>query len=238
MTVRQSVKEGQGATSQPEKKRKAMTDRTPSTAISCVRPGLKEFSLQIIVLSAIDINVTKEGQSLHTFLIADNTACIEFTVWKELGELIKPGDILKLTNCYCNFFKKRLRVYLFGKSGKIQRIGEFTMLFNEDLNMSNVEWRSVEQTKKKALAGGVNSGNNMKKKPEGNVIGEFELFIPVTMIVAGYSQFAENFSKWLMTDAAKGIFVYFYACDNENGISWCPDCQKCKLKHGSVLLPQ
>lgn len=72
---------------------------------------------------------------VRTLKVADSTACINLSVWDEPGHVIVPGDIIKLTKGYAAIWRQCLTLYS-GKNGDIQKIGEFCMTFNEQLNMS------------------------------------------------------------------------------------------------------
>lgn len=56
-------------------------------------------------------------------------------MWDEPGKLLQPGDIVRLTKGYASIWRQSLTLYA-GKNGEILKIGEFCMLFNEQLNMS------------------------------------------------------------------------------------------------------
>jgi len=40
---------------------------------------------------------TKDGNTAHKFKVADRTGSIDLTVWNDIGEAIKCGDIIRLT---------------------------------------------------------------------------------------------------------------------------------------------
>ena len=40
---------------------------------------------------------TKDGHGVRSCKVADKSACINMSVWDELGRIIQPGDMLKLT---------------------------------------------------------------------------------------------------------------------------------------------
>lgn len=79
--------------------------------------------------------VTKENRVVRTFKVGDPTACINVSVWDEPGNLLVPGDIVRLTKGYAAIWRHCLTLYS-GKNGDIHKIGEFCMNFNEHLNMS------------------------------------------------------------------------------------------------------
>lgn len=72
---------------------------------------------------------------MRTFKVGDPTACINVSVWDEPGNLLVPGDIVRLTKGYAAIWRQCLTLYS-GKNGDILKIGDFCMTFNENLNMS------------------------------------------------------------------------------------------------------
>lgn len=103
--------------------------------IKDMRPGLKNINVIFIVLDVGHATVTKENREVRTFKVADQTACINASVWDEAGQLLVPGDIVKLTKGYVSIWRNCLTLYT-SKGGDLQKIGEFCMVFNEQLNMS------------------------------------------------------------------------------------------------------
>lgn len=79
--------------------------------------------------------VTKENRVVRTFKVGDPTACVNVSVWDEPGNLLVPGDIVRLTKGYAAIWRHCLTLYS-GKNGEIHKIGEFCMNFNEHLNIS------------------------------------------------------------------------------------------------------
>lgn len=103
--------------------------------IKDIRPGLKNLNVVFIVLEVGHPTVTKENREVRTCKVADSTACINVSIWDEPGQLLVPGDIVRLTKGYASIWRNCLTLYS-GKNGDIQKIGEFCMVFNEQLNMS------------------------------------------------------------------------------------------------------
>lgn len=56
-------------------------------------------------------------------------------MWDEPGKLLVPGDIVRLTKGYASLWRQCLTLYS-GKNGDISKIGDFCLVFNEQLNMS------------------------------------------------------------------------------------------------------
>ncbi|KAH8255750.1 hypothetical protein KR038_010005 [Drosophila bunnanda] len=104
-------------------------------AIKDIKPGLKNINVIFIVLEVGVATVTKENREVRNFKVGDHTACINVSIWDEPGKLIQPGDIIRLTKGYASIWRHCLTLYS-GKNGEVFKIGEFCMIFNEGLNMS------------------------------------------------------------------------------------------------------
>ncbi|XP_031618180.1 SOSS complex subunit B homolog isoform X2 [Contarinia nasturtii] len=109
----------------------------PSEFISIkdIRPNLKNINTVFIILEVGAATVTKENRVVRTFKVGDPTAVINVSVWDEPGNLLVPGDIVRLTKGYAAIWRHCLTLYS-GKNGDIHKVGEFCMNFNEHLNMS------------------------------------------------------------------------------------------------------
>ncbi|XP_012165689.1 SOSS complex subunit B homolog [Bombus affinis] len=103
--------------------------------IKDIRPGQKNINVVFIVLEVGHPTITKENREVRTFKVADSTACMNVSIWDEPGQLLVPGDIVRLTKGYASVWRQCLTLYS-GKNGDIQKIGEFCMVINEQLNMS------------------------------------------------------------------------------------------------------
>lgn len=103
--------------------------------IKDIRPGQKNINVVFIILEVGPPTHTKENREVRTFKVADGTACINVSIWDEPGQLLMPGDIVKLTKGYASVFRSCLTLYS-GKTGDIQKISDFCMVYNEQLNMS------------------------------------------------------------------------------------------------------
>ncbi|XP_065150067.1 nucleic acid binding protein 1b isoform X1 [Paramisgurnus dabryanus] len=103
--------------------------------IKDVKHGLKNINLVFIVLEIGRVSKTKVGHEIRSFKVADLTGSITFSVWDQVGGLIQTGDIIRLNRGYTTLFKGCLTLYI-GRTGDIQKIGEFCMIFSEVPNFS------------------------------------------------------------------------------------------------------
>ncbi|KAI3881315.1 hypothetical protein MKW92_008047 [Papaver armeniacum] len=107
---------------------------------------------------------TKQGQEKSCMaLVADETASVHFQLWGTECDAFEPGDIIRLTNGI--FSKNRNNLVLrAGKRGRAEKIGEFTMVFVETPNMSEIDW--------------VPDPNNSSKLVQGTVISPYSRMFP------------------------------------------------------------
>ncbi|XP_052371586.1 nucleic acid binding protein 1b [Oncorhynchus keta] len=103
--------------------------------IKDVRLGLKNLNLIFIVLEMGRVTKTKDGHEVRSCKVADKSGCINLSVWDEVGGLIQPGDILRLSRGYASLWKGCLTLYT-GRGGDLQKIGDFCMVFSEVPNFS------------------------------------------------------------------------------------------------------
>jgi len=103
--------------------------------IKDIRHGMKNLNLTFIILDVGNAVIVKENREVRTVKVADASACINLSLWGESGQLLFPGDIVRLTKGYANIWRDCLTLYM-GKAGDLDKIGEFSMVFNEQLNMS------------------------------------------------------------------------------------------------------
>uniref|UniRef100_A0A1D1ZEW6 SOSS complex subunit B1 n=1 Tax=Anthurium amnicola TaxID=1678845 RepID=A0A1D1ZEW6_9ARAE len=83
-------------------------------------------------------------------LVADESACVYFLLWNTECEAFESGDILRLTNGIFSYHWNKL-VLRSGRKGKVEKAGEFTMLFVEKPNMSEIQQQASENDPKKLV---------------------------------------------------------------------------------------
>lgn len=110
-----------------------------------VKPGSKNLNIVFIVLEIGRVTKTKDGHEVRSCKVADKSGSIAISVWDELGSLIQPGDIIKLTRGYASLWKGCLTLYT-GRGGDLQKIGEFCMVYSEVPNFSEPNQELLTQT--------------------------------------------------------------------------------------------
>lgn len=83
-------------------------------------------------------------------LVADETAAVHFQLWGDECDAFEPGDIIQLANGIFSYNRNSL-VLRAGKRGKVDKVGEFTMVFVETPNMSEIRWIPDPNNSKKYI---------------------------------------------------------------------------------------
>lgn len=118
-------------------KPKSINPDTPQTLIKDIQNNMNNITVTCIVLEVNPAVPLKDNHEVRTVKVADNSACINFSVWDEPGAILCPGDIIRVNRAYSIYFRNCLTLYV-GKNGDIEKIGEFALPFNESINMSEV----------------------------------------------------------------------------------------------------
>lgn len=107
--------------------------------VNKLNPFLKNVSVDVIILSVLERREQARGGDWIThFLAADETGCVELTVWREPDALL-PGDIVSVRNGICRLFQRRLQLEI-AYASQIYRTGAFTLLPNLSQNISSWLW--------------------------------------------------------------------------------------------------
>ncbi|NXP75704.1 SOSB2 protein, partial [Ramphastos sulfuratus] len=114
--------------------------------IKDIKPGLKNLNVIFIVLEIGRVTKTKDGHEVRSCKVADKTGSITLSVWDEIGGLIQPGDIIRLTKGYASLWKGCLTLYT-GRVGELHKIGEFCMVYSEVPNFSEPNSEHIGQNK-------------------------------------------------------------------------------------------
>ncbi|KYR02986.1 OB fold-containing protein [Tieghemostelium lacteum] len=112
---------------------------TQNIRIIDIKPFARNLNLVFIVVDKGPPIKRNEGGILYQVLVADQTACINMTLFDAIGDQVQPGDILRLRGGYATIYKEILNLYA-GKTGIVEKINEFTMQFTENNNLSAQQW--------------------------------------------------------------------------------------------------
>ena len=116
-----------------------MSVRDKAVPIVGLKPGMKGLHVQVIVLDKVETTKVREGHTIHHYLVADSYAAIHLSLWDSLGEAVKIGDILRISGGWCSLHNQFLHLYS-SKNGRVVRVGQYTMLFTEHINLSLQKW--------------------------------------------------------------------------------------------------
>ncbi|MXQ79120.1 hypothetical protein E5288_WYG000434 [Bos mutus] len=135
--------------------------RDPPLFIKDIKPGLKNLNVVFIVLEIGRVTKTKDGHEVRSCKVADKTGSITISVWDEIGGLIQPGDIIRLTRGYASMWKGCLTLYT-GRGGELQKIGELVSEFTPvpeeaGLTISWATWRPGPLSQQGTLGPTLNS---------------------------------------------------------------------------------
>ncbi|CAO3654403.1 unnamed protein product [Mucor hiemalis] len=135
--------------------------------IKDITPMSRNFNCEVIVLQREgEPAVTRDGDSIFRYLVADKTGTIILSVWGEMGRNIKSGDILRISGVENKLRVGRL-ILSTPKLCKIRRVGQDTFLFVEKPNMSEVEFNmNTRPGNRMPRHGDNNNNNNSNNRPQ------------------------------------------------------------------------
>lgn len=114
--------------------------KVPPNSLEELKPQTKNLDLKVIVLAKDNPKELKNREVLYQCTVADHTARIQCNFFGDLGENLKPGDIVYIMGGYTGLFKDRMVLYQSQKGG-IYRLRDFFFVYkNDGPNMSDPEW--------------------------------------------------------------------------------------------------
>ena len=91
------------------------------TPLASLRPYDKNVDCRFIIVSPpVDVKSPKEGGTVYTILVADDSGSMLATFWDEQGAAMKPGDVILMRSGLVTLFKGHLRLAC--KQGSLNRI--------------------------------------------------------------------------------------------------------------------
>uniref|UniRef100_T1ISM2 OB domain-containing protein n=1 Tax=Strigamia maritima TaxID=126957 RepID=T1ISM2_STRMM len=121
------------------------------TQISELKPCMKNLNMFFIILDIGSPTTTKKCSEVRICKVADNTGCVDISLWGEIGHLLESGDICRLHKGYASVWKGCLTLYT-GEKGEIKKIDEFCMEFVETPNMSDPDPEFVKAQQEQLAA--------------------------------------------------------------------------------------
>lgn len=107
------------------------------TRVKELTPALadRECSFKVVVMESNAKDETNASANA-TLLVGDDSGCVSLVLPKSVAAHVRLGDILQLSQA--QVVLKHGRLYLWG--GRVERVGEFLLLFKEAHNVSTVTW--------------------------------------------------------------------------------------------------
>lgn len=133
--------------------------------LASLRPYDKNVDCKFIVLAQpLDIHAAKEGGTVYTFLVADESASMLATFWDEQGSALKPGNVILLRGGLVTLYKGHLRLAC-KRMGSLVKVDHFKMLFAETPNVSDILWTPDPAHPEKLIPSGDSPGPDKIKAP-------------------------------------------------------------------------
>lgn len=125
--------------------------------IKDLRPSaLNNINTVFIVLEKGAMTKSESNMAMSMSLAADQTAAVHLVLWGDECDYFQPGDIVRLTNGIFSTFYGNM-VLRAGRKGKLEKVGEFTMLYAENPNMSKLLWVQESTNPSQWIAKGLHS---------------------------------------------------------------------------------
>jgi len=134
------------------------------TKIADLKPQLKTLNVLCIVLEKLGVSKTSRGDVTQC-LVADASGSIIISLWDDVGDIVKSGDILQLRGGYCTMHLGELKLYV-GRHGLLERIGEFMLPFSETPNVSKLKWVQDPPNSDNWVIKTQNENNRQNKQPK------------------------------------------------------------------------
>ncbi|WP_309493028.1 OB-fold nucleic acid binding domain-containing protein [Candidatus Hecatella orcuttiae] len=105
-----------------------------------LRVGSQRVNIDLKVVEKLEERVVtfRADGSQHRVadvLVGDESGCIILTLWDEVIDQVKSGDVLRIENGYISVFKSSLRLNV-GRYGKLSRSGAEIPSVNVQNNLS------------------------------------------------------------------------------------------------------
>eukprot|EP00250_Pteridium_aquilinum_P009165 c18486_g1_i1 orf=796-1299(+) len=136
--------------------------------IKDLRPSaLNNINIVFIILEKGAISRNDKGTIMSMNLAADPSAAVHLQLWGNECEFFQPGDIVHMTQGIFSSFNGSM-VLRAGRKGKLEKIGEFTMVFAESPNMSKLQWVQEPSNPTKWVPVGLHSPQMPQIAPAGS----------------------------------------------------------------------
>ena len=105
-----------------------------------IKNGDKNIDIKVILIKNIAKHNLKNGGTITTFLVGDETGSIHCKFFDNVSDYIRDGDILYITGAYSSLFNNHIVLYQpkIGY-GFVTKIDEFFFPFSLEPNISEKE---------------------------------------------------------------------------------------------------
>jgi len=105
-----------------------------------IKNGDKNIDIQVILIKCLGKHDLKNGGTITTFLVADDTGSISCNFFDNVSNYIKEGDVLFITGAYSSLYNNHIVLYQpkIGY-GLVTKINEFFFSFSLKPNISEKE---------------------------------------------------------------------------------------------------
>ncbi len=114
-----------------------MLEMKTNKKVAEIKSGDKNIDIQVILIKLIDKHNLKNGGTITTFLVGDETGSIHCNFFDNVSEYIKEGDVLYITGAYSTLFNNSIVLYQPKNGyGFVTKINEFFFQFSLKPNIS------------------------------------------------------------------------------------------------------
>ena len=105
-----------------------------------IKHGDKNIDILVILIKIIGKHNLKNGGTITTFLVGDETGSIHCNFFDNVSNYIKDGDVLYITGAYSTLFNNHIVLYQPKNGyGFVTKINEFFFSFSLKPNISEKE---------------------------------------------------------------------------------------------------
>ena len=112
----------------------------PNKNVKDIKNEDKNLNVQVILIKFLGQYNIKNGRSIATYLVGDETGSIHYNFFDNISEKIKEGDILNITGAYSSLYNNHIVLYQPKNGhGNITKIYEYFLNFALKPNISEPE---------------------------------------------------------------------------------------------------
>ena len=86
-------------------------DCKTNKVVKDIKSGDKNIDIKVILIKQLDKHKIKNGDTITTFLVGDETGSIHCNFYDNVSEYIKEGDVLYINGAFATLFKNHIVLY-------------------------------------------------------------------------------------------------------------------------------